>query len=274
MKKLFLVMAIIILFSINLTLAVSPALQITTDTGLDIKPVLISTIKTNESYQFNIHVHNDTTGILMTNSTIECTLHLYNSLSGTHIFSELMDFDTDENDFVKDIGASNFTNLGEYHIIYYCNGTGVGGSAQFGFYVNKLGYDLNESISNVYITSIAFIIFLFIINTFFITRLPNSDSVDESGSILEISNLKHLRSVLYVVDWGLILAMIYIMGNLTYMYLYENLLGNLFMNLFLILSWLSLPMVIIWFIYLFVKMFRENEVKKMIERGVDIKGTP
>ena len=58
----------------------------------------------------------------MTNETTDCYLHLYN-YSGNHLLQREMSFSSNNVDFELDIKAGNFSYIGEYTIIAWCNNT-------------------------------------------------------------------------------------------------------------------------------------------------------
>lgn len=84
----------------------------------------------------HFHAHNGSNGVILTNLTTECELHLYNN-SGNHIVTADMWFDASDNDFELVIGAGNFSDDTNYQAVAYCNHSKPrGGSARFGFVIN------------------------------------------------------------------------------------------------------------------------------------------
>jgi len=107
-----------------------------------------------------------------------------------------------------------------------------------------------------------------------INRLPSSDTYNEEGILLGINNLKYLRSVLWAVAWGFLLGIIFIASNISLAYLPATLFGDFFFMIYRVLFLITLPMLIIYFLYLFAKIFRDKEIKRLMDRGVEIRGTP
>ena len=81
------------------------------------------------------------------------------------------------------------------------------------------------------------ILFLFMLGIFFIiTRLPSSDTKDETGAILKINWLKYLRPVLWVLEWGIAMAIIFLAMNMSLEYMTEAMMGDFFFMIWQILK--------------------------------------
>jgi len=166
-------------------------------------------------------------------------------------------------------------NLTELNTYTYCYEAGNAAESKTGcltFDITYNGKELTQEMATIYIMSMGFLIFIFILIVLGINKLPSQDATDEDGTIVQISYLKHLRPVLWSCCWGLILAMLFIISNLTLAYLPNKLLGNLFFTFFQICMWLTLPLLILWFIWIFARIFRDKEYKQMMERGVNYQG--
>ena len=96
--------------------------------------------------------------------------------------------------------------------------------------------------------------------------------MDEEGTILQVSQLKHIRPILYGCAWVLLLAIVYIISNITTAYIPNDMMSSLFFSIYQVMFWLTIIAIPLWFVWIFTGIFRDREVKKMLERGVDIKG--
>ena len=85
--------------------------------------------------------------------------------------------------------------------------------------------------------------------------------------------MKYLRPVLYTVSWGILVSIFFISSNISYAYLGETMVAGFFFAIYRTMFILMLPMVFIWFIFLLITIFKDNEVKKMLERGVDVQSS-
>lgn len=173
--------------------------------------------------------------------------------------------------FFYDIESENFTEIGEFQYTYNC-GNGVENSTGvIDFEVTYTGGDLTLPIAIIYGMGMAFLIFIFILNILLISRLPDKDSTDEEGTILKLSELKHFRKVLWGVAWGLVLAMLFLISNISLAFLPTAMFGNLFFVLYRFMFYATMVAVPLLFIWIFAGIFRDKEVKRLMERGVDMK---
>jgi hypothetical protein len=110
--------------------------------------------------------------------------------------------------------------------------------------------------------------------TYIIYRLPQGNATDPEGKILKVSYLKYLRNVFWIINWGLALAIIFIISNVLIAYVTNVMIGNLFFAIYRIMFWITIVGVPLYFIFLFAKIYDDKEMQRMINRGVDIRSTP
>jgi len=132
--------------------------------------------------------------------------------------------------------------------------------------------DISRTIMYLGLTSVLGLLFVLIL--IIIPKLPSSDIMNDEGLIININQLKYLRPVMYALSWGLLLGIIFMISNISIAYLPTNMFGTFFFSIYRVMFILTLPMLIIWFIFMFVKIWRDREIKHMLERGVDIRGSP
>ena len=161
---------------------------------------------------------------------------------------------------------SNTNTLGVYGFDY-CDENGNNCSANT-FELTGTGFPFTVATSIIYVGLLFLLAFFFTIGG--ISWLPSKDARDEEGAILEVSNLKYLRTILFVVGWMLLMAMTFIGANIGFAYLGSTLVANILFDLYQIMMLLTLPMVVIWFLWIFVKIFRDKEMRNLIDRGGDI----
>jgi len=147
----------------SLVVAAPPFLQTSdlADTSVIIEAPVLEYIKANEAFDFHIHIHNSTNGILLDNTTTSCYLHLYSSGgNGHHLIEDEMGFDSNNFDFFYEVSAGNLTE-GSYAILFYCEVPGErGGFLEYSFVANN-GGDSNVFILVTDIFMICLIIFFF-----------------------------------------------------------------------------------------------------------------
>lgn len=231
-------------------------------------PTTIQDHQANTPYNFHIQVTNISNGVIITNSTASCDFHFTNS-SGDHLFKQAMYFDPPY-DFEINIAAGNFTS-GCFDYDIYCNdSTVLAGQVEGGFCTSYTGKEMATSSAVFYIVLFGAFIFMFFALVFAIGKLPDENSRDEEGKILNINYLKYLRPPLWFIAWMLVVAMFYIMSSLSFGYLEDTLMANFFHTLFIITMGMSAPIVIVWFFWIFTRIGEDKEIKKLMERGANM----
>ena len=161
---------------------------------------------------------------------------------------------------------SSTDTLGVY-IYDYCDQNGKN-CKENNFEVTSTGTELTTPKAIIYSVLFLILIFLFVITIFGISALPQSNIKDEEGKIISINNLKYLRAVLWMFEWMLLIAIFFISSNLAFAYLGKELFANILFTLFNICLALTPVIVILWFIWIFVRIFQDKKMKGLIERGI------
>ncbi len=188
---------------------------------------------------------------------------------------------TGENSIVHNI-SSQMTKTGTFYNYTFCNTsqTGIYNVHGFGdingivtswiynFEITGTGFEFSQPRAILSLGLIGLLIFLFIITLGGISKLPSKDNYDEEGTLLSINQLKYLRPVLAMVSFFLIIAIVYVGSNIAFAYMGTTLLAEILFAVFKILFGLSLPIVVVWFCYIFYSIFKDREMKKYLERGV------
>jgi len=158
--------------------------------------------------------------------------------------------------------------IGDDYIVngYSSNGTHTVDWA-YTFNVNYLGDEVTEGQSTVYLILFLLIIFIFIITILGIKQLPDDNQKDEEGKIVSITWLKYLRPVGWFFLWMLFIAILFLSSNLAFAYLGEQLFANVLFTLFRVCFALTLPIIVVWFIWIIRQMFHDKEMQKLLNRG-------
>ena len=162
----------------------------------------------------------------------------------------------------------NTTTSGEHFYTVCGDKDGTEECEQIAFEVTYSGKIMSSSNAILYVPIYLLLGFLFVITIYGINALPNSNATDEEGTIMKISYLKYLRSVLYFVLWMFIVAVFYISSNLGFAYLPDTLIANFFLMLLKISYGLTLPIIVVWFIYIFAQIIDDKKIKSLWERGM------
>ena len=202
-------------------------------------------------------------------NTSSVTLSTLNYPNGSVIVSE--------QDMTNSVGKTfnytycSATTIGKYYYDYY---DADGNVYVNDFDVTSTGENLTLEYGLIYFFALVFIVLVILGIFFIISLLPSQDTVDTEGNIMQISWLKYLRPVLWIFIWALSLGLLFIISNITLAYIPNPMVGNFFFALYKIAFWMTIVMLPIYSIYILVRAFQDKEMKRLIERGIEIKSTP
>ena len=250
MRKFAVILVILIFLPMVMALTQSFNVQIADD-GLEIIYPKIATHQQSKDIDFHFFVLNKSDGAIMDNTTTSCSFYLHNS-NGSHLAErEVMDY-AKNYAFEISLNGNNFSKLGRYSYITLCNTSNLGGAVSVAFEVTGTGDPLNIETVILYLGLLTLLIFLFIINLVAIFKLPTKDNYDlETGQLISINQLKYLRPILYMISWLLLVSIFFVGSNLAFAYLKTALIGSLLFKIFYIMMGLTLPIIVILFIYIF-----------------------
>jgi len=163
------------------------------------------------------------------------------------------------------LNSTDVSVLGKYSTIGICTGNKTGFST-FTFQVTKTGVELTQEKALVYIGALALLVFLFVVNIGGISMLPSGNSRD--GEFVSISNLKYLKGLLVIVAYLLLIVIVFISSNVSYLYLETTLMGDVLFKIYQILFALLLPIIFVWLIWIFANIFQDQKFKRLIQRGI------
>ena len=161
----------------------------------------------------------------------------------------------------------NTSIMGRYIVNGFGNPNGEKVSWVYDFEITGTGFEFNQSRSTLSLGLIGVLIFLFIITLGGISKLPSKDNYDDDGTLMSINQLKYFRPVLWVVAWFIVIAIMFTASNIAFAYMGSTLLANIIFTFFKIMLGLSLPLVVVWFCYVFYSMFKDKQMKNYLERG-------
>lgn len=206
-------------------------------------------------------------------SSATCNISV-NYPNGTYLIQNNSMTNLNNGEFNYTLDSTKTEPLGKYNWVVFCC-DGLNCAAGYGsFEVTYTGKILDTQTSILYTSLFAILIFLLMFTLFGITKLPSKDIMTEDNLIIDINKLKYLRPILYGVCWGLLLAIIFIISNISVAYLPDSLIGDFFFVIYSVMFVLTFPMILFLFIYIFYKIFKDKEMKELIERGVQISSTP
>lgn len=151
-----------------------------------------------------------------------------------------------------------------------CSKYGCGNS----FEVTYDGKEVTLQRSILSLGLVSILVFLFVLIVINIGKLPGGDTFNDESVLLGVNNLKYLRPILWVISWGLLMAIFFISSNISFAHLPQSMFGEFFFMVYRVMFLMTLPAFIIWFVYIIAKLFRDKEIRQMIDRGVEFRGKP
>lgn len=153
------------------------------------------------------------------------------------------------------------------YFVFLSDTTGIN-NYDTSFDVTYAGEQLTTSQGILY-GSLYLVLVLFIIAVLLIMNLlPDENTKSNTGEILSISYLKYLRGTLWMVEWVMLIALLYLSSNLAFAYLSETLFATIFLTLFRVCFSLTPIVVILWVVWLIAKIIQDKEIKSMLSRGM------
>lgn len=162
----------------------------------------------------------------------------------------------------------NTSYVGTYTIVAQGDNGDLNDIGFYQFVITPNGEQISTGQSVAYIIFFFVLISLMLVVPFIINKLPAMNTRDEEGKIIQVNYLKYLRSSLWFAEYMLFTAFIFIAGNVAKAYLTAPLMGEMLMTMFFILMGLALPIVVVWFIWIFAKAMEDKEIKQLLNRGI------
>lgn len=159
---------------------------------------------------------------------------------------------------------NNTSTLGTYSYFSEC-GYGT-------FDVTYNGETLTTANSILNLGFLSLLILLFIANLIGYVSIDSENKKSEDGIIVDVNNLKYLKGILFAFGYALLIAVFFIAYNISLTYLLGTMFSSILFVLYKIFMIMAIPVVVVWFIWLFVSLFQDKETRNMIERGAQFGG--
>jgi len=258
----------LILF-VNIISAAPPG-QINPGTnGLSIAGVDFSAIKTVTARTAVANVYNSSDGLPIPNSlAVTCQFQVFDvTNTGALQFSNSTPLRIN-NTFYFGIPNTVYNHSSEYTRIIQCNSSLYGGFYKSTFIADASGTEITTPKAILYSVFIFMTVLFFLLNIFVINLLPAMNTKDQQGRLIQISWLKYFRYSLFVFEWTLFLIMLYLVGNVAEGYFNERLFSNFFLTMFRLFGYLTAPMIILFFVFIFAKIAEDFKLKNDTAHGM------
>jgi len=139
------------------------------------------------------------------------------------------------------------------------------------FKITYNGDDLTEGKATLFSILLFVLVGFWFLVLFYITKLPSKNVRDEGG-LIQISKLKYLRDALWGFLWGLSVSILFLASNIALAYLPGQMFGAFLFKMFQLMGWMSLPLIVVWFLWMFHQAVTDKEIIRFMERGADYGG--
>lgn len=261
----YIIYIVMIMLLCNIVLAVPPFTQ-TSSGDLTIEYPLIDYFKQNTARTFNFHVANSTT--IITNTSATCTAEIYN-VNGSHIFTKKI-IPFDGYDFYINANAGNFSEIGLYSIVTYCNTSSQAGISKAAFKVNPTGTEYTTSQAILHIIFIITASAVFILVLIGAVKIPYNNPRNPDGAVIGLNQLKYLKIICIVFSYIIFTFTIGLVRGLTYNYVYEIGVYRLFNWMFWIMFSIMWPTIVVTLLLLLINLLEDKKIRKALVRGIDL----
>jgi|TARA_Y100000310_G_scaffold49045_1_gene45363 hypothetical protein len=151
------------------------------------------------------------------------------------------------------------------YLVYFSDGTNT---TETSFLITPTGFDFTTEKAIIYVVLFIVMLFVFVMNIWFINQLPQRNEQDEEGRIMSISFLKYLRSPLWFIEWMLFIGILFLSSNVAFAYLETELFAQILLTLFKISFGITPLILIVLVLWIFVQMFHDKQFQDMLNKGV------
>lgn len=223
--------------------------------------------KAGENITLNFHVYNSSK-ILVTNESANCTLHIYGD-TGEHIVSTNLSYDADDADFYYVIDKSQTERIGRYPYLINCvNTIDEGGFLSTYFSTTQSGSTSTIQESIIYSILIVFVTILFCLTSIGSYKVDGNNEFSMGGDLVEINYGKYVKIALGLVSYLLLTFITFLCWQTSYNFLAFNFMSNIFEMSFLILQYLTIPLIMIVTIVAITKWLLDVKLHKLKVRGL------
>ena len=222
-------------------------------------------------FTYNFFVYNISNGKIISNATTNCSFYMANFTGDVTVFGRATYHTTDEYWSIL-IDGNNFSAIGNYAYGVKCQSPALGGADTGIFTVTGSGAELTESKAIIYIGLLGILILTFILNFFGMSMLPKENAKLNEEGFMSISYLKYFRTTLWITGYFLLIAIMFVSSNLSYAYLGEELFADILFAFYTILFSIAPLVIIVWLLAILAMVFKDRELRKMMNRGLGMGG--
>lgn len=236
--------------------------------GLTLEIPISETHQQNTNLSLHAHIYNET-GQPVSQSSLSCFYNLYSHQSSFFEIAEgTMSPSIDGVGFTSTINSGNFSNLGGYSFVVWCNSTTQGGFFDSYFLVTPTGQTTTTAQGLLYgllILASMFFLFVCLYGAF---TINGQNEFSMGGDLIRVNFNKYYKGFLFLIAYLFAIFTSYLSWQVSAQFLLLDLGTAIFKTIFNIL-WIGFfPIMILLIIVGFVKWLADVELHKLAERGL------
>jgi len=198
------------------------------------------------------------------NNATQCNITSINTPNGRVAIG--LETTRDGQDFYGSISGGNFSSMGDYCFNIVCSDGVNYETGNFCRSVNYTGQKLEMPQTIMYIVVLFFLIGLLIYLLYIYPSLPQNE-VNDDGYVISVSQLTYLRPIAIGFMWLILMAITFIVSNISIAYIQAGFLGNFLFGIWTIMMYSNIVILPLWVIWIITTALRQAKLKEFFERG-------
>lgn len=215
----------------------------------------------NSPIDLHVHLTNISNGLPLNNNQADCFVNLYDNFGSDTFESGSINKDVNGYDYVLFVSQGNHSTLGLHTIDIRCNSSYFGGQAKFSYYVTQNGESLSTATGIIYFLITLFAFGVFFLITWIFLNINGENPKDETGYI-GLNYRKYIKTALFPLVYVSFLWFFNFIIGLSNNYLGLTLYSNTLGFIFILLTKLTLPVLIVTLLIELVLMIKDGNIEK------------
>ena len=194
-----------------------------------------------------------------------CNFTSFKDPSGTSLLSNMVAVQ-DDTHYSYLITSGNITEQGTYRYCYNCGNAVEAETGCIDVPVNYTGSELTIPQTLMYFFVFLFLVGVLIYLLYLYPKLPQH-TTNESGYVIDVADMSYLRPIALGGMWILIMAITFIIANVSIAYITAGFLGKFLFGIWTIMMYSNLLIVPLYIIYLINDFYKTAKLKEFLERG-------
>lgn len=176
---------------------------------------------------------------------------------------------TQEHSYI--LTSDNTQELGEYPYCITAIYNGLNQTSCFSFTITPSGQEITTGQSIIYIFALILGLALFGLSLYGAIKIPYKNTRNAEGMLMSVNDLKYFKIFLWGMTYLLLIFLNFLAWNISFGFLWFNVVSNFFQIMFWILMSGMLPVFILFVIITFINFTEDRKIKEALRRGLPYK---